>query len=74
MRDLLGFRIAVLLISRRRSTLTKAAMLACVLLQLGGCDASVSLGYGLPRNDACRAASELPGKPINSDCLDSIGH
>jgi hypothetical protein len=61
-----------------RSALSTVALLmaaGAILLPLGGCDdASVSLGYGLPRNDFCRAAAEQPGKPINSDCLDSIGH
>ena len=61
-----------------RSALSTAALLiaaSAILLPLGGCeDSSVSLGYGLPRNDFCRAAEEQPTKPINSDCLDSIGH
>ncbi|HKA56934.1 MAG TPA: hypothetical protein VKJ47_25105 [Candidatus Binatia bacterium] len=61
----------------RRALATLALLIAtgAILMPLGGCeDTSVSLGYGLPRNDFCRAAAEQPGKPINSDCLDSIGH
>ena len=57
------------------STVTLLIFAGALFLPLGGCeDSSVSLGYGLPRNDFCRAAAEQPGKPINSDCLDSIGH
>jgi len=61
----------------RHALFTVALLMSAgaILLPLGGCeDSSVSLGYGLPRNDFCRAAAEQPGKPINSDCLDSIGH
>jgi len=56
------------------SAAVRAAIVAAVLLPLGGCQADIFLGYGFPHNDACRAASTQPGKPVNSDCLDSLGH
>jgi len=65
--------MTILLPAPHALVLARLALVAA-LLPLGGCeDTSVSLGYGLPRNDFCRAAAEQPGKPINSDCLDSIG-
>jgi hypothetical protein len=47
-------------------------LLAAVALQLAGCEVGLFFG-GLPSNDACRDAESLPGHPINSDCLDSLG-
>ena len=43
-----------------------------VTLLLAGCVAGLSCG-GLPSNEACRDAESLPGQPISSDCLDSLG-
>jgi len=46
---------------------------AVLALLLAGCEAGLFFG-GLPSNEACRDAESLPGQPINSDCLDSLGH
>ena len=43
-----------------------------VALLLAGCEAGLFFG-GLPSNEACRDAESLPGQPISSDCLDSLG-
>jgi len=48
-------------------------LLAGLAVQLAGCEAGLFFG-GLPSNEACRDAESLPGQPINSDCLDSLGH
>jgi hypothetical protein len=44
-----------------------------VALPLAACETALSLGYGLPDNDACRDVASQPGKPISTDCLDSLG-
>ncbi|MGE0116780.1 MAG: hypothetical protein AB7S71_14665 [Dongiaceae bacterium] len=43
-------------------------------LLLAACQVDVFLGYGLPANDACRDADTLPGRPLSTDCLDSLGN
>lgn len=52
--------------------LDRLLALTGVALLLAGCEAGLFFG-GLPSNEACRDAESLPGKPINSDCLDSLG-
>jgi hypothetical protein len=52
--------------------LYRFAALAMLALLLAGCEASLFFG-GLPSNDACRTAESLPGRPISTECLDSIG-
>jgi hypothetical protein len=49
-------------------------LLAFVLLALplAGCEVRLFFG-GLPSNDACREAESLPGQPIGTDCLDTLG-
>jgi hypothetical protein len=49
-------------------------LLAFVLLALplAGCEVGLFFG-GLPSNDACREAESLPGQPIGTDCLDTLG-
>jgi hypothetical protein len=42
-------------------------------LSLSGCEIGLFLGYGLPDNEACRDVAALPGQPIGSACLDSLG-
>jgi hypothetical protein len=44
-----------------------------IVLPLGACETELFFGYGLPDNDACRDAASQPGKPIGTDCLDSLG-
>jgi hypothetical protein len=46
---------------------------ALLMLPLGGCDASLFLGFGMPSHEACRDAAVLPGQPIGNDCRDSLG-
>jgi len=43
-----------------------------VTLLLAGCEAGLFFG-GLPSNEACRDAESLPGKPISTECLDTLG-
>jgi len=52
--------------------LHRFVLLAGLALQLAGCEAGLFFG-GLPSNEACRDAESLPGQPIDSDCLDSLG-
>jgi hypothetical protein len=51
----------------------RLVILGLTVLQLSACQADLFLGYGLPHNAACRDADNFPGKPIGSDCLDSLG-
>ena len=46
---------------------------AVLALLLAGCEAGLFFG-GLPSNDACRDAESLPGHPISTECLDTLGH
>ena len=48
-------------------------LLPLLLLPLMSCEVGLSAGYNLPRTDACRDASSLPGRPIGTDCLDDLG-
>jgi hypothetical protein len=41
-------------------------------LLLAGCEAGLFFG-GLPSNEACRDAESLPGHPISTACLDTLG-
>jgi hypothetical protein len=45
---------------------------ALLALPLSGCEVGLFFG-GLPSNDACRDAESLPGQPIGTDCLDTLG-
>jgi hypothetical protein len=53
----------------------KRRLLALTLMAmpLAACETDLFFGYGLPDNDACRDVASLPGKPINTECLDSLG-
>jgi hypothetical protein len=55
---------------RRRLRLLAAIVIA---MPLAACETDLFFGYGLPDNEACRDAASLPGKPISTDCLDSLG-
>ena len=56
----------------RRTRLWLLASIA-VAMPLAACETELFFGYGLPANEACRDAASLPGKPIGTDCLDSLG-
>lgn len=45
---------------------------AALALLLAGCEAGLFFG-GLPSNEACRAAESLPGHPVSTECLDTLG-
>jgi hypothetical protein len=57
---------------RSRLRLRLPALIA-IGFSLAACETTLSLGYGLPDNDACRDAASQPGKPISTNCLDSLG-
>ena len=57
---------------RVRLRLRLPALIA-IALPLAACETDLFFGYGLPDNDACRDAASQPGKPISTDCLDSLG-
>jgi len=46
--------------------------IAALALLLAGCEAGLFFG-GLPSNEACRDAEALPGQPISTECLDTLG-
>lgn len=52
--------------------LSRLLTVALLALALAGCEAGLFFG-GLPSNDACRDAESLPGQPIGTDCLDTLG-
>lgn len=52
--------------------LCRVLIFVALASQLAACEINLFLGYGMPRTDACRDVSSLPGKPISTDCLDSL--